>query len=107
MFRSAARFDRPRNLKVAKELSSRGIVIVSASAEEWRARLGIWMQFSSMDREVPKHFSKAAIDSSVRTADLFEDMVGQERKSGFGIWSCARRVFFSNKEKPPKEKNRE
>lgn len=50
--------------------------MVPASAEEWRARLGIWIQCCFMDREVLKRFSKAAIDSSVRMADLLEDMVG-------------------------------
>ena len=52
------------------------MVIVPAPAEEWRARLGIWIQCSFMDREVLKRFSEAAVDSSVRTADLLEDMVG-------------------------------
>ena len=44
--RSAARFNRPGNRKVAKELSSRGMMIVAASAEEWKARLGVWIQIS-------------------------------------------------------------
>ena len=92
--RSAALFDRPRNRKVAKEFSSRGMVMVSASAEEWKARLGIWIHSFSMDREVPKRFSKSAIDSSVRTGHLLEDMVGKEGKSGFGIQSFVPRVSF-------------
>ena len=61
------------------------MVIVSASAEEWKARLGIWIQYFSMDREVPKRFSKSAIDSSVRTGHLLEYRVGKESKSGSGI----------------------
>ena len=47
-----------------------------------------------MEREVWKRFSEAAVDSSVRTADLLEDIVGSERKSGFGTWLFARRVSF-------------
>ena len=79
------------------------MVIVWASAEEWRARLGIWIYSFSMDREVPKRFSKSAIDSSVRTGHLLEYMMGKESKASLALgYSRLLEGFFSLKgEQPP------
>lgn len=60
-------FESPRNLSVAREFSWRGMATISFSSDELKARRGIWIHSSVMDRELP--------NCSVRDATFTSDRV--------------------------------